>query len=108
MIVPLLQAKAELFRTLGHPVRIRILELLTERDHDVTELFSAFEADPTTLNDHLSALRHARLIGVVRTGALVTYTLLTPSIANLLTDGRRVLAEHLAEHEQPRYADRPD
>ncbi|MCW2506790.1 MAG: hypothetical protein JWO79_5074, partial [Actinomycetia bacterium] len=27
MSVPLYQAKAELFRTLGHPVRIRVLEL---------------------------------------------------------------------------------
>ena len=33
MVVPLYQAKAEFFKTLGHPARIRILELLSERDH---------------------------------------------------------------------------
>jgi DNA-binding transcriptional ArsR family regulator len=36
--VPLYQAKAEFLRTLGHPARIRILELLSERDHAVHEL----------------------------------------------------------------------
>ena len=38
MPVPLYQAKAEFFRTLGHPARIRVLELLAERDRAVHEL----------------------------------------------------------------------
>ena len=38
MARPLHQAKADFFRTLGHPARIRILELLSERDHAVHEL----------------------------------------------------------------------
>ena len=32
MSIPLYQAKAEFFKTLGHPARIRILELLSERE----------------------------------------------------------------------------
>ena len=40
MPVPLYQAKADLFRALGHPVRIRVLELLSERDHAVYELLA--------------------------------------------------------------------
>ena len=53
MRVPLYQAKAELFRTLGHPARIRILELLSERDHAVHELLAAIEleASLTVIND---------------------------------------------------------
>jgi len=38
MATPLYQAKAEFFRTLGHPARIRILELLSERCHAVHEV----------------------------------------------------------------------
>jgi DNA-binding transcriptional ArsR family regulator len=41
--VPLYQAKAELFRTLGHPARIRVLKLLCERDHAVHELLEDIE-----------------------------------------------------------------
>jgi DNA-binding transcriptional ArsR family regulator len=38
MRMPLYQAKADFFRTIGHPGRIRVLELLSERDHAVYEL----------------------------------------------------------------------
>ena len=50
MRVPLYQAKAELFRTLGHPARIRILELLSERDHAVHELLAAIELEASSLS----------------------------------------------------------
>ena len=45
MTTPLYQAKAELFRTLGHPARIRVLELLAERDHAVHELLVEIEIE---------------------------------------------------------------
>ena len=38
MSTPLYQLKAEFFKTLGHPVRIRVLELLGQRDHAVSEM----------------------------------------------------------------------
>lgn len=38
MSEPLYKLKAEFFKTLGHPARVRILELLSERDHTVAEL----------------------------------------------------------------------
>ena len=41
MSVPLYQAKAELFRTLGHPVRIRVLELLQDGPKPVRDLLAA-------------------------------------------------------------------
>lgn len=40
MSTPLYQLKAEFFKTLGHPVRIRVLELLSRREHAVSELLS--------------------------------------------------------------------
>src|SRR5206468_2120480 len=43
---PLYQLKAEFFKTLGHPVRIRVLELLSERDHAVSELLAAIKIEP--------------------------------------------------------------
>ena len=43
MPVPRHEAKAQLFRTLGHPVRIRVLELLCEREHAVHELLASLE-----------------------------------------------------------------
>ncbi|MEI2643227.1 MAG: metalloregulator ArsR/SmtB family transcription factor [Candidatus Nanopelagicales bacterium] len=62
MPVPLYQAKAEFFRTLGHPVRIRVLELLTERDQAVHELLDALDVEPSSLSQQLAVLRRAGLI----------------------------------------------
>ncbi|MBB2504465.1 hypothetical protein H5411_35645 [Amycolatopsis echigonensis] len=36
----LYQLKAEFFKTLGHPARTRVLELLTQREHAVAELLA--------------------------------------------------------------------
>ncbi|WP_189167494.1 ArsR/SmtB family transcription factor, partial [Sphaerisporangium melleum] len=50
MTVPLYQAKAELFRTLGHPLRIRVLELLCEGPKQVRELLAAIEVEAPNLS----------------------------------------------------------
>ena len=54
---PLYEAKAEFFRTLGHPVRIRVLELLSERPHAVYELLAEIESEPSSLSHQLAVLR---------------------------------------------------
>ena len=48
MAVPLYHAKAEFFRTLGHPARIRILELLSEGDRPVHQLLASIAIEPST------------------------------------------------------------
>ena len=59
MPVPLYQAKAEFFRTLGHPARIRILELLAEGDKPVHELLAAIDVEPASMSQQLAVLRLA-------------------------------------------------
>jgi len=65
MTVPLYQAKAEFFKTLGHPARIRILELLSERDHAVHELLDQIAIEPSNLSQQLGVLRRTSLVGVL-------------------------------------------
>ena len=55
--VPLYQAKAEFFRMLGHPVRIRVLELLQDGPMPVRELLAAIEVEPSSLSQQLAVLR---------------------------------------------------
>ena len=52
--VPLYEAKAELFRALGHPVRIRVLELLSEREHAVHELLAVLDVEASSLSQQLA------------------------------------------------------
>lgn len=99
MTVPLHQAKAELFRTLGHPVRIRVLELLQDGPRPVHDLLAEIDVEPSNLSQQLSVLRRAGLVSSSREGATVMYTLSTADVAALLLDARRILASMLTDQE---------
>jgi DNA-binding transcriptional ArsR family regulator len=71
---PLYQMKADFFKTLGHPARIRILELLSERDHTVSEMLPEVGIEPANLSQQLSILRRAGLVTARREGLSVSYT----------------------------------
>lgn len=96
MSVPLYQAKAELFKTLGHPARIRILELLAERDHAVHELLEAIEIEPSNLSQQLAVLRRTSLVASHRQGGEVIYSVSVPEVRDLLLAGRRILSGLIA------------
>ena len=98
MPVPLYQAKADFFRTLGHPARIRVLELLTERDHAVHELLAAIEIEPSNLSQQLAVLRRAGLVSARRENGEVVYSVSVPEVKDLLLAGRAIL-RHVAEQQ---------
>lgn len=98
-IVPLYQAKADLFRTLGHPVRIRVLELLQDGPRPVRELLVDTEVEASNLSQQLAVLRRAGLVTSSRDGATVLYTLANPDVAQLLLSGRRILASMWSDQE---------
>ena len=91
MSVPLYQAKAEFFKTLGHPARIRILELLSERDHAVHELLEKITIEPSNLSQQLGVLRRTSLVVSRRQGGEVIYSVSAPEVRDLLLAARHIL-----------------
>ncbi|MFD5467919.1 ArsR/SmtB family transcription factor [Kitasatospora sp. NPDC127059] len=100
MAVPLYQAKAEFFRTLGHPVRIRVLELLQNGPTPVRELLASLDIEAPSLSQQLAILRRANLVTATRGGSTVVYALATPDVADLLTAARRILTTVITDQEQ--------
>ncbi|MFC1232942.1 MULTISPECIES: ArsR/SmtB family transcription factor [Streptomyces] len=96
MQVPLYQAKAEFFRMLGHPVRIRVLELLQHGPVPVRELLSVIEIEPSNLSQQLAVLRRSGIVISIRDGSTVSYALAGGDVAELLRAARRILTELLA------------
>ncbi|MEO7446851.1 MAG: metalloregulator ArsR/SmtB family transcription factor [Humibacillus sp.] len=96
MSVPLYQAKAELFKTLGHPARIRILELLSERDHAVHELLDLIDIEPSSLSQQLAVLRRSSLVTSARVGGEVIYSVSVPEVRDLLLAARGILSGIIA------------
>ncbi|WP_280241115.1 ArsR/SmtB family transcription factor [Nocardia abscessus] len=88
---PLYQMKADFFKTLGHPVRIRVLELLSEREHAVSEMLGEIAVEAANLSQQLSILRRAGLVTARREGLSVTYELTSPQVAELLATARAIL-----------------
>ncbi|RMI34820.1 ArsR/SmtB family transcription factor [Nocardia stercoris] len=88
---PLYRMKAEFFKTLGHPVRIRVLELLSRRPHAVSEMLGDIEIEAANLSQQLSVLRRAGLVIAHRDGLSVTYELTSPEVAELLATARTIL-----------------
>ncbi|MEU3401582.1 ArsR/SmtB family transcription factor [Streptomyces filamentosus] len=96
MQVPLYQAKAEFFRMLGHPVRIRVLELLQGGPRPVRELLKDIEIEPSSLSQQLAVLRRSGIVISIRDGSTVSYALAGGDVADLLKAARRILTELLA------------
>lgn len=93
--VPLYEAKAELFRTLGHPTRIRVLELLQGGPMPVRALLAELHLEASNLSQQLAVLRRSGLVTSTREGSTVYYALSTPALADLLASGRSILAAKL-------------
>jgi DNA-binding transcriptional ArsR family regulator len=92
---PLYETKADLFKTLGHPVRIRILELLSERDRAVSEMLSEISVEAANLSQHLAVLRRSGLVIARKDASAVIYALTSPRVAELLRVARGILTEVL-------------
>lgn len=100
MTRPLYEAKADFFRTLGHPARIRVLELLSARDHAVHELLAAIDIEPSNLSHQLAVLRRTGLVTQTRRDGQVLYSISAPEIRDLLMAARAILLDVLSDQDQ--------
>ncbi|MET9614073.1 ArsR/SmtB family transcription factor [Kitasatospora indigofera] len=97
MPVPLYQAKAEFFRTLGHPARIRVLELLQDGPRPVRELLAEIDIEASSLSQQLAVLRRTQLVTATRDGNTVVYALSTPDVSELLRAARSILTDMITD-----------
>jgi ArsR family transcriptional regulator len=90
---PLYEVKANLFKGLAHPVRVRVLEVLSAASGDVsvTELLEDTGLEPSHLSQHLAVLRRHNLVEADRRASQVFYRLAYPEVAGLLAVSRALL-----------------
>jgi ArsR family transcriptional regulator len=97
MSEPIYTLKAEFFKTLGHPARIRILELLSDREHSVTELMPELGLESSHLSQQLAVLRKAGMVVARKQGNNVIYSIASEDMAELLQLARKVLTALLTD-----------
>ena len=95
---PVHEAKATLFRVLGHPARVRILEILRdEGERSVGALQGDLGLESGGTSQHLSALRRVGLVESRREGTSVFYRVAADDVPRLLEAGRQIVARQLTE-----------
>lgn len=95
---PLYEVKADLFRGLAHPLRVRILELLSEADEvPVSHLLTETGLKASNLSQHLAVLRRYGLVVSERRGSQVYCRASDPSVGEMLAAARSLLTRTLQE-----------
>lgn len=97
--LPVATLKAELFKALGHPVRIRVLELLVDAECSVGELAAAVDVEISHLSQQLAVLRRAGIVVTRRDGNTVYYSLRDPRMSRLLAIARQMLVTSLEQNQ---------
>jgi len=96
---PISEIKAELFKALAHPARIRALEVLADGERSVGELTSLVGIEASHLSQQLAVLRRARLVTARKDGARVMYAIRDAELVELLAVAKRLLINMLSETE---------
>jgi ArsR family transcriptional regulator len=87
--------KAELFKALAHPLRIRILELLRQGEKSVTEMQQALSVEGSTVSQQLAILRMKNLVDTRKEGNLIFYRYRDAQVGELLDVTRRIFDSHV-------------
>src|SRR4051812_37260714 len=96
---PVHEVKANLFRVLGHPARVRILELLRDGERSVGSLQAELGLDSGGTSQQLAALRRIGLVRARREGTSVYYSVGDERVFDLLAAGRDIISRQLEEQQ---------
>jgi ArsR family transcriptional regulator len=97
---PVYVLKAEFFRALGHPVRVRILQLLRDGEMTVGALQAELALDSSGTSQHLAALRKQGLVESRRDGTSVHYSIRDERTLTLLQLAKEIISSSLEENRQ--------
>jgi DNA-binding transcriptional ArsR family regulator len=89
--------KAEFFKALAHPARIKILELLRGGELSVTELQEHLGIESSSVSQNLSVLRHKNIVETRKAGTTVYYWVRDPEVFELLDVARRIFNNQLQD-----------
>ena len=97
MARPIYEVTAEFFKTLAHPARIRVLEVLSDGERPVNELLPLVGIEPSHLSQQLAVLRRAGVVRSRREGSSVFYEVVDKRVFALLDEAKSILTTSLSE-----------
>ena len=94
---PITEAKADLFKALAHPARVRVLEILADGERTMGELAEQSGLELSHLSQHVTQLRRAGIVDSRRVKNTVICTLRDPQMAELLAVARSLISRNLRQ-----------
>jgi ArsR family transcriptional regulator len=94
---PIYQVKADFFKTLAHPARIRVLELLRGGELSVGAMIPDVGIEASHLSQQLAVLRRTNIVQTRKEGSTVLYSVADPRIFELLELTKSILTTSLSE-----------
>ncbi|HCJ66174.1 MAG TPA: ArsR family transcriptional regulator, partial [Elusimicrobia bacterium] len=85
---------------LGHPVRLKIMEYLKDKEKCVCEIFPYLKMEQSHLSKHLAILRKAEIVDVRREGKNIFYKLKNQQVSRLLDCVKNVLRKEIKEKQK--------
>ena len=92
--------KAEFFKALAHPARIRILEFLRDGERPAGEILEALGLEQSNGSQHLGVLRNRNIVVARREGTSVLYSVRDPMLYEVLDLLRQYFYDHLSETQE--------
>lgn len=96
---PVYALKADFFRTLGHPARVRLLQTLREGEQSVGQLQAALDLDSGGTSQHLAALRKQGIVTSRKEGTSVYYRVKDERVLELLELAKAILTGTLRDNQ---------
>jgi ArsR family transcriptional regulator len=91
----LAQFKAEFFKALAHPLRVRILDELRDGELGVNALGTRLDVEQSSLSQHLAILRGRNLVAARKEGLNVYYSVSDPEVFRLLDTAKKIFERQL-------------
>jgi len=96
----ILKLEVEIFKALAHPIRLKIIEYLQNKEKCVCEIFSYLKIEQSYLSKHLAILRKAGVVDVRRQGKKIFYRVRNRQVDKLFTCAKEVLKEEIKEKQK--------
>jgi DNA-binding transcriptional ArsR family regulator len=96
-VIEISQFKAEFFKALAHPLRIRILDQLRNGEFGVNDLSSRLDVEQSNLSQQLAILRNRNIVATRKEGQNVYYSVRDPELFNLLDVAKKIFNNHLID-----------
>jgi len=98
MDMDIIEAKASIFKALGHPSRLAMVEKLAEGECCVCELVELVGADFSTVSKHLAILKDVGVVDFSRDGQKMIYRLRVPCLLRFIDCVENIIAKR--EHNE--------